>query len=520
MLRGMLGGLFWGGLIGCIGLGTFLVMSDTRLLSEPVVTAGIEAQPEGTAPIEEAPIVAAEVSETITESPQTPENVAPLAFETAALSPDATQSTTAPAAGSTEGELSTPELAVDGTDVSKPARVEDVVTTREGPIPSVPKVDSPLDVQQPADRPEIIEAPVVVEIVNVSPEAEIGEDILVEAPNVVVSTDGLTSPTLTSPQEAPELSVPEQTTDTLIQPQVPDQPTAPKLVLPQITDGAPLAPEEDVAVVDTAPQRAPVSSIADQAPTVRTDRLPRIGVAAEEPVVVEVPTEVVDINSLPALEAFSVPFVGDEALPKYSVVLIDDGSGSLNPEAFADFAIPLAIAIDASAPYAASAAYDYRLAGFEVVLLTRLPAGATPGDLEVAFEAYKQVIPEALAILDTGEGGFQSDRSLIRQVAAIAKENGQGILAYSQGLNAVEQIAERQEVPSATVFRKFDGDGQSITTMKRYLNRAAFKAAQEGHVVMVGQTKGDTIRALVEWVLDDRSQAVSLAPVSSILMQQ
>lgn len=532
MLRGLLGGLFWGAIISGVIAAVFLIMSDVRLLSQPTVSQSTVQTPavdqtkaQSTAELGQIP------SETTTvgsaDPAQTPVVSAPEAPETTALPRDVTESATRPEAIDPDTALAAPVDTEADSGISLTATADALVDGSDGPIPSIPAADAPLDVQQSADAPapfaEVAPAPESPEIDPVFAES-------VNEANIPTDSDSPAMAAIKAPEnltpeaESGELEIVTASTE-------PEKPVVVQRSLPQITAPAPdadLAPAmEKAETVDpsakfqTAPNRIATNVAEDSLPTVKTDRLPRIGVnVPTEAPVLNAPLEVVDISTLPALEAYGVPFNGDETLPKYAVVLIDDGSGAIDPMAFADFPIPLAFAIDAARSDAASAAYDYRRAGFEVVLLTRLPTGATPGDIEVAFEAYHAVLPEAVAMLDTGESGFQDDRNLIRQVAMVAKERGQGILAFSQGLNAVKQVADREEVPSAIVFRNFDSDGQSVTTMKRYLNRAAFKAAQEGHVVMVGHTRADTIKALVEWVLDDKSNSVALAPVSAILLDQ
>ena len=49
------------------------------------------------------------------------------------------------------------------------------------------------------------------------------------------------------------------------------------------------------------------------------------------------------------------------------------------------------------------------------------------------------------------------------------------------------------------------------------LDRAAFKAAQEGRVVVVGTTRPETIAALMEWSIEGKGASVALAPISAVL---
>ena len=219
------------------------------------------------------------------------------------------------------------------------------------------------------------------------------------------------------------------------------------------------------------------------------------------------------------LEQYSEPFDNPDGRPLMSILLIDDAA-SIGAEALADFPYPLTFAIDPAAPGAVDKMRRYRAAGFEVVLLADLPAAATPQDAEVSLDVWRAEVPEAIAILEGTGTGIQGNRPLSDQVAAIARDSGLGLITQSKGLNTVQKLAARDGVPSAVVFRDFDGAGQTPTVMRRFLDQAAFRAGQEGAVIMLGRVRPDTISALLLWGLQDRAQRVALAPVSAVLLEK
>jgi polysaccharide deacetylase 2 family uncharacterized protein YibQ len=75
-------------------------------------------------------------------------------------------------------------------------------------------------------------------------------------------------------------------------------------------------------------------------------------------------------------------------------------------------------------------------------------------------------------------------------------------------------------VPAALVFRDFDAEGQSSDEIRRILDQAAFRARQEGAVILVGRASPGTLAALTEWALGSRAASVALAPVSAALLAQ
>ena len=199
-------------------------------------------------------------------------------------------------------------------------------------------------------------------------------------------------------------------------------------------------------------------------------------------------------------------------------MLLDSGAADLDRAQLAALPFAVSFVIDPLMPDAAAAAAIYRGAGQEVLMLaTGIPAGATPADLEQTFQAHANVLPEAVAVLDLVDGGFQNDRPLATQVVPILKSQGRGLLTYDKGLNAADQVARREALPAATIFRSLDAEGEAAGLIRRYLDRAAFKAAQDGRVVVLGQTRPETIAALLEWAVEGRAAAVALAPASVVM---
>ena len=152
------------------------------------------------------------------------------------------------------------------------------------------------------------------------------------------------------------------------------------------------------------------------------------------------------------------------------------------------------------------------------MLATGIPAGATAADLEQTFQALATGLPEAVAVIDLASGGFQDDRGLAAQIVPIVKAQGRGLITFDRGLNAADQVARREDVPAATVFRQIDAEGEEIPTIRRYLDRAAFKAAQEGRVTVLGSARPETVAAILEWTIEGRAASVALAPASAVMV--
>ncbi|WP_405116194.1 divergent polysaccharide deacetylase family protein [Phaeobacter sp. BS23] len=199
-----------------------------------------------------------------------------------------------------------------------------------------------------------------------------------------------------------------------------------------------------------------------------------------------------------------------------SIVLIDDAD-AIGAEALQDFPYPLSFALDPRDPEAAAKMARHRAAGFEVMLIADLPRDAAPQDAETALQVWLETLPEAVAVLEGVTTGFQGNRPLADQMATALGAMGYGMVTQDAGLNTVQKLALREGVPAGVVFRDFDGAGQDPRAIRRFLDQAAFRAGQEGAVIMLGRVQPDTISALLIWGLQDRANRVSLAPVSASL---
>ncbi|WP_157970881.1 divergent polysaccharide deacetylase family protein [Pseudogemmobacter bohemicus] len=243
-----------------------------------------------------------------------------------------------------------------------------------------------------------------------------------------------------------------------------------------------------------------------------SSRLPRIGDSPAEEVALA------DETGQPRI-AFARAFENPANKPRFAVILMDDGSAALDRAALADLPFPVSFAIDPQLANAAEIAAFYRAAGQEVIMLTSgLPKGAAASDVAVAFDAMARALPEAVAAMDVPERGFQGDRPLASLVVPEIAAQGRGLVTWNVGLNAADQVAKREDVPAAVIFRDLDAGGEAAPVIRRYLDRAAFKAAQEGGVTVFGRAgNAETVTALLEWAVEGRAASVELAPVSAML---
>ncbi len=518
MGRGIISGLFWGVLVsGLAGATASLVHSNSgqgqgQGTSVPVQTEtgtqdapATQSEEQATAP--EVGVVNAPIGGEA-------EQATPVE-ETAVPKPDTADVTTAAPAAPAASDADEAPAAVDAASVDAPS-----VMTPQTDAPDVAPDDgsepAAMAIEDaavtPAGNPALPDAPQT----EMQPETE-GPTSAMTAPAM---QEAPVAPDAPAPDEEQGAEAPDVEVAALPQTQTPKTPEAPTTEQAPVPD-TPAEPATPDPTPETDTVRVPVPQIRNLAPNVQTNRLPTIGGdAAATEAEAQASEQEVDTADQGALIAYAAAFENPDAKPVMSVILIDDPENPVSDEVLTHLPFALSFAIDAVRDDAHAVAARYRAAGFEVLMLTNLPFGAQATDIEVAFDAYSRAIPEAVAVLDQGANGFLRGPSTATQIAGILSDRGFGLITPSKGLNSAQKAAMREGVPAALIFRELDADGEKPPVIRRYLDRAAFRAAQEGSVIMLGHTRPDTIEALVLWALEDRAASVAMAPVSVVLTAQ
>ncbi|MBL8562176.1 MAG: divergent polysaccharide deacetylase family protein [Gemmobacter sp.] len=498
-MRGVVSGLIWGGVVSVFGLG---VVSQLAPLPGAEVAANDIVAPEA---VQEAePVKAPE--------PVLPEPVLP--------EPTLSEPTVSEAQAETAG--AEVEAAAPATPApAKPAAEAPSAAgpSSEGAAAPVDPAAAPLPGEVPAHSPlapEVVgepEAAAPLEpMAPAEPLLDVPAEVPAEAPGAAapgVPDLALAEPAApTAPADlAPEVELPAPATPEAAAP----EPVMPEPVTPEAVTPEPVAP------------LAPAASLPEAVAGVTTNRLPRIEAAPQEgsaPASATAPEA--EMAAQPAdtrpVTRYAARFDNAAGKPLYAILLLDDGAAGLDRAALAAMPLPLTIVLDPTTPEAGKLAAEYRKAGKEVAMLaSSIPKGATPSDLQVSFEAHAKALPEAVAVVDLPVEGFQNNRKLAADLLPVIKDQGRGLVTFDKGLNAGDQVARREGVPAALIFRELDAEGEAAPLIRRYLDRAAFKAVQDGRVAVLGRARPETIAALLEWSVEGRAGSVALAPLTAVL---
>lgn len=541
MARGFLGGAIWGVVISGVGAGALSVAMG------PADPDRFAAVGQGDAPVF-AGEPAAQPGPVMTPKPDTAPK--PVQIPEMPADPAASPDIIAP--------VDTPAVEV-AVDTAKPGRRPNPETAFETPQAPGGALDAP-------QAPFAVGADTALPVqptVGGAPDAPAGAEPSSGAAQVSVATD---APVMPAAQSAvPGAPKPETSLDISTEPAQPPVPAvsaegtalAPQAdpnvadalqeLLPQDTAEAPAqqvavakpepetAPEpaptatpvptptpEPVAIAQPAPQPdpdrpaigKPAGSLLDRTQVVPASRLPRLGGDSGQA------GDTADLSGTPLMRFAVTPDPMPAAdLPRISIILIDEAVDTWGPEAIKTLPIPVSIAIPPSHPEAAKIAAEYRQQGFEILAMADIPEGARPSDVEVTLSATLQSVPGAVAILENPEGGMQSSRNVSSQTATYLAASGHGLVMMPKGLNTAQQLAAKAGVPSASLFRDMDKDQEDASAVRRVLDLAAFRAKQDGAVVVLGRLQANTLSGVIQWGLQDKNASIAIVPVSTVLLE-
>lgn len=449
-------------------------------------------------------------------------NVGDSAPQSTPIAPQAAQNTPEPGKGDAdlvEVAPTAPGAVATSDDLSPLAGAD----TQPGQKPQIGQASTALDdPAKPADLPGVTPPQPGAEVPRPAPAPAPATPATADDPARIVTAPTQADGPDAAPQQPamPQISAPDAETGALdaIQDDAPENGESDVDMAEDESDESTAAPVPDPAYQPRQPQMAELPQAGSEMQAVR----PSIGTPARP---------LTDRTDAPSAEAATADTdaVGDTPLLRYAesvdvaadqpvmaIVLIDDAE-SIGAEALAGFPYPLSFAIDATAPEAAEKMARHRAAGFEVVAMFDLPAAATAQDAEVALADGFDRLDQTVALMEGPGSGIQGNRGLSDQVEAYLGATGRGLITQDKGLNTAQKLALRNGIPSAVVFRDFDGAGQNPTVMRRFLDQAAFRAGQDGAVIMLGRLRPDTISALMLWGLQDRAGRVTLVPVSTVL---
>ena len=478
----------------------------------------------------------------LTPPPATDEPPATAQVEPASEEPPVTPQT------ELEVEAETPEV-VEAIEIETPATDDDEVAVTDAPDVTAPDVDAVEDVADadPLDKPEAtiveaeIEAPAIdetagvdtatVDTVLIAPQGNAPQaprtdqiaDVSTQSADPIAVPDA-SEEELTDDGAEPSADAPAEAEETS-EPTSPDADAEPAMSLSEpLTqpeneeDSASLSqtiefPNPNDAEERTTPRVIKLGEGGSSLPTgdsgVRVNRV--ITDTAPEAVEIDVPAAVPST----AFERFAADFNNPQGKRVMGVVLLHEGSLIEAIEHIATLPFPVTVVLDSGDEQVRSTMLAYRTAGAEVALKTNFPTGARANDVEVAMQSALGLVPDAVAFVDPGDTGLQDSRDVTNQTIEVLAADGRGLLIAKKGLNSALRVAEGAGIPSATIYRDLDAEGQTARVIGRFLEQAAFQARRDDGVILLGRMRDETIEALRKWAELNETGLVTLGPLSA-----
>ena len=220
-----------------------------------------------------------------------------------------------------------------------------------------------------------------------------------------------------------------------------------------------------------------------------------------------------------AIDLYARDGVSDEGKPKLSIVLLTDQLNAIDPNLVQALPIPVTFAVDPVNPSADALLLSLRELEQEAVILGDLPPEATVQDVDVALTALIDLLPQTIGVIERQAGALQQSRDVMLHVPEVLNRTGHGLVVYEKGLNTLAKEAGKAGTPVATIYRDLDGADQNERTIRRFLDGAAFRAANSPSdpIVVLARLRPETMSAILIWALQDRAQKTAVIPVSQLM---
>ena len=214
-------------------------------------------------------------------------------------------------------------------------------------------------------------------------------------------------------------------------------------------------------------------------------------------------------SSLKFTKKFSAP--ADQAL--IAIVLVERDEPQLDLDAVLNLGFPVSVAIDSLSQNAKIRMQGYRSKDYEVLTHTNQP---TQGMGQVSLTDQIAVLSDSLGFWDAGDSEPEQSLRSLRVLIAELITNQLGYVGQTAdtvtslqdtGLAAgqVSVYIDQETIRVADIFEQLDAAGQSAT--------------YTGQAIIALELRDDTLDILQFWLQHSRSAQISIAPLSTVLMQ-
>ena len=206
---------------------------------------------------------------------------------------------------------------------------------------------------------------------------------------------------------------------------------------------------------------------------------------------------------------FSAP--ADQAL--IAIVLVERDEPQLDLDAVLNLGFPVSVAIDSQSQNAKIRMQGYRSKDYEVLTHTNQP---TQGMGQVSLTDQIAVLSDTLGFWDAG--GSEPEQRL-RSLRVLIAELIANQLGYvGQTADTVTSLQDTG-LAAGQVFVYIDQETIRVTDIFKQLDAAGQSATNTGQAIIALDLRDNTLDILRFWLQHSRSAQISIAPLSTVLMQ-
>ena len=206
---------------------------------------------------------------------------------------------------------------------------------------------------------------------------------------------------------------------------------------------------------------------------------------------------------------FSAP--ADQAL--IAIVLVERDEPQLDLDAVLNLGFPVSVAIDSLSQNAKIRMQGYRSKDYEVLTHTNQP---TQGMGQVSLTDQIAVLSDSLGFWDAGGSGPEQSLRSLRVLIAELIANQLGYVG--QTADTVTSLQDTGLV-AGQVSVYIDQDTIRVADIFEQLDAAGQSATDTGQAIIALDLRDDTLDILRFWLRHSRGAQISIAPLSTVLMQ-
>ncbi|MEM7242417.1 MAG: divergent polysaccharide deacetylase family protein [Pseudomonadota bacterium] len=213
--------------------------------------------------------------------------------------------------------------------------------------------------------------------------------------------------------------------------------------------------------------------------------------------------------------------------PLLAIVLIDVESDGLSQAELLKLPFKASFALSVASSNVQFAQRDYWTSGFEIVSLIpedQADALIASGGEEDAVRSYLELIyqkmPMTLGVVDFPTANIQKQRRVFIPLLSVLAETGHGFFSYAVGINNTGREAANLGMPSASITRVLDQNGEDGQAIQNYLSNAARAADRQGASIVIGRATQTTVSAIQAWLETSSAASVQIAPLSAATLLQ